>query len=129
MDNSSGTSVNKRDVKSITKENKKALCEEWQSLGITASEFCRERGLVRSTFHGWCKELNLPLKNKKRVLTKKSNTNWIPLTHTNDQSRELQGFKSIEIKISNQMIMKLSLSMDDIQLLLGGLCNATTIIR
>lgn len=129
MEINSESRVSKIQVKNMTLESRRALCEEWKSSGLKASEFCKQKGLARPTFHGWCTKLGLNAKNKKRDLNKKNNRNWIPLSCNNDQPPELQGLKLVEIKVSNQMMMRLSLSMDDIQLLLKGLCNATTIIR
>lgn len=125
-------SISRIDIKNMTLESRKALCEEWKSSGLKASEFCKQKGLCRPTFHGWCAKLGLHSnKNKtnKRKYQKRTDKNWLPLISKNEAFRESQDFKSVEMKFSNQMIMRLSLSMDDIQLLLKGLCDATTVIR
>ena len=134
MEISAESSTSNIEVKNLTQENRKSLCEEWKSSGINASEFCRQKGLCTSTFHGWCKKLGLYITNKKtksnkKISHKKDDKNWMPLISKSHQSSELEGLKLVEMKFPNQMIIGISLSMDDIQLLLKGLYHATTVIR
>lgn len=133
MEINPGPSASRIDIKNMTLESRKALCEEWKASGLKASVFCKQKGLCRSTFHGWCTKLGLhPNKtndSNKRKYQKRNDKNWLPLISKNEPFCESQGFKSVEMKFSNQIIMRLSLSMDDIQLLLKGLCDATTVIR
>ena len=73
--------------------------------------------------------LNSERKSNKKISHKKDDKNWMPLISKSHQSSELEGLKLVEMKFPNQMIIGISLSMDDIQLLLKGLYHATTVIR
>src|SRR5207302_7785777 len=103
MDHSPEPFISKIDVKSLTQESRKALCEEWKSSGIKASAYCRQKGLSRPTFHGWCEQLGLNLKKKnadtnKSKHHKENDKNWVPLISKNDHPCESEDLKPVEMK-------------------------------
>lgn len=110
--------VKKLNVSNLNWKARIALCKEWKKSGLSANEFCRQKGLTHSTFHSWCKKL------------KESNAerNLEPIMLSND-TQDLLKQIPVEIGLPNQILVKISLSIPELKKLLGELCDAVTVVR
>ena len=137
MEQIMGVSVSpkKINVKNLNWEARKTLCEEWKRTKLSASAFCKERGLAGVTFHKWCKQLwpdkqnniEQPLKIERRKTTKLSKNNWFPVTIADSKSSLTTTTQiSAEIILPNQMVMRILVQLSDIKILIKELCNANT---
>ena len=128
--------VKKLNVSDLKWKERVALCKEWKKTGLSANEFCRQKGLTHSTFHSWCKklkesdtEINHPSsKNMRYSRQVDVERNLEPIILSND-TQDLLKQIPVEIGLPNQILVKISLSIPELKKLLGELCNAATIVR
>ncbi len=68
--NAEGTIPRRRAVRHYTAEQRERLKKEWQASGKTRGEFCAERGVNVTTFHGWFKKKPKKTSVKKQKLAR-----------------------------------------------------------
>ena len=54
--NAEGTTTKRRAPQRRSAEERERLIQEWKASGKTRGEFCAERGVNVTTFHGWFKK-------------------------------------------------------------------------
>lgn len=107
-------------IRPLTEEQKR-LCEQWKISGINREQFCDEHRIPISTFYGWCSKLWPNKKSPKSLFSPVAGIVALP-----PKNKE-QG--TIEIKLPNQAIVKMTLPLTEVASLIQDLCHATTIIR
>ena len=128
--------VKKLNVSNLNWKARVALCKEWKKSGLSANEFCRQKGLTHSTFHSWCKKLkesdaeinHPPSKSMRYSRQVNPERNLEPIMLSND-TQDLLKQMLVEISLPNQILVKIFLSIPELKKLLGELCNAVTVVR
>ena len=62
--------------KQLTPDERRALCQQWKTSGLSRSEFCRQHGVPLSSFHHWLSGKRL----EGARLNLKKNQDWVPVT-------------------------------------------------
>lgn len=84
-----------------TKEQKTALCKEWEASGLNQSQYCREQGLNAMTFNGWARKF---IANKQ--------TGFIPVSVSAEKVERVPG-KALEIKVPGKIIISLPITAEE----------------
>lgn len=95
-----------------SKKQKKDFCKDWESSGLTQSQYCRDKGLNAMTFNGWIKKF---LKRKARNKNKNENKNknkFIPLSI--DDAVLPKEF--LEIKAADRLVIKLPITAEEVSI-------------
>ena len=79
-------------------KEKEAFCVEWESSGLSQSQYCREKGINAMTFNGWVKKY---LRGDKK---------FIPVK-VEEEPVQLAG-DIIELTIKGKLIIKLPSNME-----------------
>ena len=80
-------------MKQYTMDQRYALLAEWKQSGKSVNQFCRDKKLKTTTFHGWRKRYNRKRPSLIEILEK------MPLISEIGSSLELQ-WKSYRIKLN-----------------------------
>ena len=107
-------------TKKLTWEEKKIICEQWKQSGKSKAQFCKEEGISFQTFWGWCNRLWPDAKLPSRPgLTPVRVIDKLPM----------EPLIEVEVLISNQATLKMSLPLSSLGKLIKELYHATAIIR
>lgn len=109
-----------------TEEEKITLCKQWQSSGLSRSDFCRRQGLTIATFCHWLKTFAIKSKNKNKKLEEATveKMPFLPLSTLASQQEEMK----LEIQLPNGLICRFS-SMTETQKIkeiIAGLQHVTS---
>lgn len=98
-------------------EEKVELCKRWKESGLNKSQFCKKHGFALATFCQWCN----------RVWPRPKKSSMTPVRIIKQQEIEQQIV--VEVSLSNQATVKISLTMTSIGRLIQELCHATATLR
>lgn len=115
----------RRTSKTYTLEEKKNICERWKTSVKNIRQFCEEQGIAVSTFYGWCSTLIPEFKKVKSNLCPVKIVRQKPMAIKEDEIEKT----TIEITLSNQMLVSFKLPVKQIPGLIQELANAIAVIR
>ena len=84
-----------------TKEQKTALCKEWEISGLNQSQYCREKGLNAMTFNGWARKFLAQKQSK-----------FIPVS-VSSKKVELVSGEALEIKVPGKIAISLPVTVEE----------------
>jgi hypothetical protein len=115
---------NKTPRKKTGPDERRALCQEWRTSGLSQAEFCKQHNVALSSFHQWLsgKRLDGPKPPVKDIPA------WVPMKIKNT-STIAEEFIVIELMLPNKIGLKLPIAYSKINSVIEQLCHANTIIR
>lgn len=111
--------------KQLNPDERRALCQQWKTSGLSRSEFCRQHGVALSSFHHWLSGKRL---NGAR-LNLKYNQDWVPVTVKKTPEPITEEPLLLEIVLPNQMRVKLAVTSSKINSIIEELSHANTALR
>ncbi len=111
--------------KQLNPDERRALCQQWKTSGLSRSEFCRQHGVALSSFHHWLSGKRL---NGAR-LNLKYNQDWVPVTVKKTPEPITEEPLLLEIVLPNQMRVKLAVKPSKINTIIEELSHANTALR
>lgn len=107
------------EVLQLSWEEKKRLCEEWQSSGLSKAAFCTPRKLALSTFHGWVSRFQSELGNQ-----------FCPIRITGESLSPTKAEPMLlEVILPNAVKARVRATEEQLSFLLKELFYAATIVR
>jgi predicted transcriptional regulator len=106
--------------KKLSWEEKEALCRHWKESGLNKSQFCKKEKIPLPTFCEWCNRVWPREKNK-------THSKLIPVRIVNKQETEQRVV--VELSLSNQSTVKISVPLSTLGMLIKELSDATTTLR
>lgn len=92
-------------IKCYHAEEKLALCEEWKRSGITAEQFCKTKGISKSTLYKWQHRRQASSSSQ----TNEKRQNWL-LINPPESTESPEERVSIELTLPNQAIARIQIS-------------------
>lgn len=111
--------------KQLNPDERRALCQQWKTSGLSRSEFCRQHGVALSSFHHWLSGKRL----KGARLNLKYNQDWVPVTVKKTPEPITEEPLLLEIVLPNQMRVKLAVTSSKINSIIEELSHANTALR
>ena len=111
--------------KQLSPDERRALCQQWKTSGLSRSEFCRQHGVPLSSFHHWLSGKSL---NGVRLNLKK-NQDWVPVTVKETPDPITEEPLLLEMVLPNQIRLKLSVTSSKINSIIEELSHANTALR
>ena len=119
----------------LSVDEKKKLCEEWQSTGLSRSAFMRERNLP-PVFNNWCNKFLAkpqPVKTPMVEPVTEPNSEWLELKSANSASSIKQKPREpqlMEFGLScNALKLTFCMPMEQVINFVKELCHATTTVQ
>lgn len=107
--------------KHLSLQEKRKIVDEWKKSGLSKHEFCKERGVITTTFYGWCKQAA-------RAGDRAENNPLAPVAVVK-KSSELHGGQTgeaeAEIFLPNQAIVRLRTPVETLIAVIRGLSDAS----
>jgi transposase-like protein len=111
--------------KQLSPDERRALCQQWKTSGLSRSKFCRQHGVALSSFHHWL--------NGKRLegarLNLKNNQDWVPVTVKKRPDPITEEPLLLEMILPNQIRLKLTVASSKINTIIEELSHANTALR
>jgi len=111
--------------KQLNPDERRTLCQQWKTSGLSRSEFCRQHGVALSSFHHWLSGKRL---NGVR-LNLKNNQDWVPVALKTTPDPITEETLLLEMILPNQIRLKLALPSSKINSIIEQLSHANTALR
>jgi hypothetical protein len=105
-------------------KDKHNICTEWQKSGLSKHRFCKAHNLCQSMLTRWLEAYN---KEPESLVSQKSQ--WVPIYEKEGTSCRESDPLSVEITLSNSMVLRTTVSLSSFLSILQEACNATAIVR
>ena len=110
--------------KKLSPDERRALCQQWKTSGLSQSEFCRQHGLALSSFHQWLSGRRLDSVRP----PSKDIPAWVPLEIKSTQKTSEEPIL-IEMILPNKITLKFSVAHSKINSVIESLSHANTTVR
>ena len=104
---------------------RRALCQQWRTSGLSQHAFCKQHGVALSSFHQWLSGKRLDGAR----LNLKYNQDWVPVAVKKPPDPIIEEPLLIEIVLPNQIRLKLSVASSKINSIIEELSHANTALR
>jgi len=111
--------------KKLSPDERRALCQQWKTSGLSQSEFCRQQGIALSSFHQWLSGKRLASIQPPTV---KNIPAWVPLEIKSTPKTPEEPLL-MEMILPNKITLKLPIAYSKINSVIEQLCHANTVIR
>jgi len=106
-------------TKHLSIQEKQKIVSEWKKTGLSKHQFCKEKGIIPTTFYGWCRQV---------VIASEKGSDLAPVAVVNKKPasflRRYSGEADAEICLPNQTIVRLRLPVETLIAVIEGLSHA-----